>query len=128
MAAPVVLHVIPKLATGGAERMLATLVTARRSERLEPVAVEMTPGGEIGAAGIPVHHLGTHSYLHGPLAVARLTRLIRRLQPAAIQSWLYYADLASLWALEASGRRADTRLYWGIRCSDMDQSRYSFAL
>lgn len=132
MAAPVVLHVIPKLATGGAERMLATLVTAPRPESLAPVVVEMIPGGEIGtsirAAGIPVHQLGMHSAMSAPLVVGRLAALIRRLQPVAIQSWLYYADLASLWALEASGRRSSTRLYWGIRCSDMDQSRYSFAL
>ena len=58
----------------------------------------------------------------------RLRGLIRQVQPIAIQSWLYYADLASLWALELSGRRATTRLYWGIRSTDMDPNRYRRAL
>ena len=132
MAPPVVLHVIPKLATGGAERALATLVTADRQEPVAPVVVELVGGGEVGipirAAGIPVHELGIQGPIHVPVAVASLAALIRRLRPVAVQSWLYYADLASLWALDLSGRRSATRLYWGVRCSDMDQSHYSTAL
>jgi glycosyltransferase involved in cell wall biosynthesis len=132
MKPSVVLHVIPKLATGGAERMLAALVTAKRSEPIEPVVVELTDGGEVGieirAAGISVHSLGMSSVLHVPAAIARLGRLVCQIRPVAVQSWLYYADLVSLWALERSGYRQMSRLYWGVRCSDMDQSRYSFAL
>lgn len=132
MGQPVVLHVIPHLATGGAERMLAALVTAKRSEDVAPVVVEMMDGGEIGipirAAGVPVHQLGISSAVHVPMGIGRLTGLIRRIRPVAIQSWLYYADLTSLCALEASGCRSSTRLYWGVRCSDMDLRRYSFAL
>jgi glycosyltransferase involved in cell wall biosynthesis len=37
---------------------------------------------------------------------------------------MYYADLFALWALERSGRRGTTRLYWGVRCSDMEIGRY----
>lgn len=132
MSAPVVLHVIPSLATGGAERMLAALVTAKRRDSVAPIVVEMMDGGEVAisirAAGVPVYTLGIRSPMHVPAAIGRLTGLIRRLSPVAVQSWLYYADLASLWALEASCRRATTRLYWGIRCSDMDLQQYSFAL
>ena len=132
MAPPVVLHVIPKLATGGAERALATLVTAAHTEPVASVVVELMRGGEVGtdirATGIPVHELGIESPIHVPAAVGRLAVLIRRLRPVAVQSWLYYADLASLWALDLSGRRQSTRLYWGVRCSDMEQSHYSTAL
>ncbi len=132
MAPPVVLHVIPKLATGGAERALATLVTATHTEPVASVVVELMRGGEVGtdirATGIPVHELGIEDPIHVPVAVGRLSVLIRRLRPVAVQSWLYYADLASLWALDLSGRRQSTRLYWGVRCSDMKQSQYSQAL
>jgi glycosyltransferase involved in cell wall biosynthesis len=132
MGAPTILHVIPGLPTGGAERMLASLVTAQRADAMTPVVVDMIGGGELAApiraAGIPVHDLGLKRPLDMPAALLRLTRLIRHVAPTAIQSWLYYADLLSLWALERSGRRGMTRLYWGVRCSDMDQRQYSRAL
>ena len=76
--------------------------------------------GFFGAAAV-VQEAGTNDVL------ASLVTLGLRV-PAAIQSWLYYADLISLWALEISGRRATTRLYWGVRCSDMDQSKYQRGL
>jgi glycosyltransferase involved in cell wall biosynthesis len=62
------------------------------------------------------------------LATLRLAALIRKTQPTTIQSWLYYADLLSLWALRISGRSSGTPLYWGVRCSDMDQSQYRLSL
>jgi glycosyltransferase involved in cell wall biosynthesis len=131
-AAPLVLHVIAGLGVGGAERMLAALVTAQRAATHPQIVADLLADGalaaDIRASGIKVRELR----LTGPLAVPRvviaLARLIRETKPAAVQSWMYYADLLSLWALERSGRRAETRLYWGVRCSDIDQSRYGAAL
>ena len=37
---------------------------------------------------------------------------------------MYHADLAALVALWLSGRRRNTKIFWGVRCSDMDQARY----
>jgi glycosyltransferase involved in cell wall biosynthesis len=133
MAGPTILHVIPSLHTGGAEHMLAALVSADRRGRLISSEVAVLIGGgelaaPIRAAGVPVHELGMAHAAQLPAALARLVALIRRTKPVAIQSWLYYADALSLWALALSGRRAATRLYWGVRCSDMDQSKYSRAL
>ena len=112
--------------------MLASLVTAKRTAAMEPIVVDMIGGGDLAApiraAGITVHDLGLKRSLDMPAALLRLTRLIRQLEPTAIQSWLYYAVLLSLWALERSGRRDVTRLYWGVRCSDMDQRQYGWAL
>lgn len=133
---PTVLHVIPGLYTGGAEHALAALLTANRKEPFSQIVVDLLGGTArdsaltetIRAAGIPVHQFGGRSTLDFPLIVFRLCRLIRRTRPMAIQSWLYYADIASLWALELSGQRSETRLYWGIRNSDMDQSHYRRAL
>jgi hypothetical protein len=59
-----------------------------------------------------------------PVAVFRIASLIRKLSLLAIQSWLYYGDLIATAALYLSGRRHQTRLYWGGRCSDISQ-RYS---
>jgi glycosyltransferase involved in cell wall biosynthesis len=130
--APLVLHVIAGLGIGGAERMLAALVTAPRAAPYRQIVVDLIGAGalapEIRAAGVEVRELGLAGPLSVPRVVSGLARIIRETQPAAIQSWMYYADLFSLWALERSGRRKATRLYWGIRCSDMDQSRYGAAL
>lgn len=133
MAAPTILHVIPSLSTGGAERMLAALVSAKRRERPVNSEVAVLRGGGdleplVRAAGVAVHDLGMAHWAQFPTALLRLIALIRRTKPVAIQSWLYYADLLSLWAVEGSGRRAATQLYWGVRCSDMDQSQYRRSL
>jgi glycosyltransferase involved in cell wall biosynthesis len=130
-----VLHVIPSLRTGGSENQLAALVTARRKQPLSQIVVSLLSGPEgdspltktIRAAGIPVHQLGGRSPLDLPKILFRLRGLIRRVRPTAIQGWLYYGDIASLWALEMSAHRATTPLYWGIRCSNMNQSYYRLA-
>jgi glycosyltransferase involved in cell wall biosynthesis len=132
MNSPTVLHVIPGLGGGGAEHMLSRLVTAKRAETFTPVVADLLGGGELAAAiratGVPVHELGLRNWATLPGALFGLAALIRRLRPAAIQSWLYYADLLALWSLELSGLRQSTRLYWGVRCSDMDLRLYGRTL
>lgn len=124
MKPPLVLHVIPGLGTGGAEQMLASLTTSERKTPFAQAVVDLMGGGVLGhkirAAGIPVYELGMRTPAHMPVALLRLVHLIRLLCPVAVQSWLYYADLMSLWALALSGRRSSTRLYWGIRCSELN--------
>ena len=58
-------------------------------------------------------------------ALMRLIQAIRTKRPDVVHSWLYHADLLTTVALTLSGRRASTRLVWGIRCSDMDMRRYA---
>jgi glycosyltransferase involved in cell wall biosynthesis len=131
-----VMHVIPGLQVGGAERTLAALVTAFREQPVPQVVVDLMGGTNSGAAladairiaGVPVYQLGGQRLSDLPFVLTRLALLIRRLRPVAIQGWLYYADLTALWALELSGRRKMTRLYWGIRSSDMDHNQYRRAL
>lgn len=131
-AAPLVLHVIAGLGIGGAERVLASLATAPRVTPHRQIVVDLMAGGalapEIRAAGVEVRELGLAGLFSVPRVVSALARTVRETTPAAVQSWMYYADLIALWALERSGRRRETRLYWGVRCSDMDQSRYGPAL
>jgi glycosyltransferase involved in cell wall biosynthesis len=133
---PTVLHVIPGLSTGGAEHALTALVTAKRQQPFSQIVVDLLGKGPdddelvkaIRTSGVQVHQFGGKTALDLPVILFRLRGLIRQVRPIAIQSWLYYADLASLWALELSGQRATTRLYWGIRSSDMKQSHYRRAL
>jgi glycosyltransferase involved in cell wall biosynthesis len=131
-AAPLVLHVIAGLGVGGAERMLASLVRAARKAPHTQVVADLIGAGaladDIRAAGVEVREFGLAGAFSVPRVVLALARLVRETKPVAVQSWMYYGDLLALWALERSGLRKQTRLYWGVRCSDMDQSRYGPSL
>ncbi|MDH3233772.1 MAG: glycosyltransferase [Alphaproteobacteria bacterium] len=128
---PKVLHVIPGLGLGGAEAMLTNIATAP-GRRTEPIVVDLLRGGanadRLRAANIPLHELGVRGPTSFLFALRRLARLIDDLQPDVVQGWMYYGDLAAALALGRSGRRDTTRLYWGVRCSDMDLSNYGLAL
>ncbi len=123
------MHVIPGLGTGGAENMLAALVTAKRERPFDQAVVNLLSGGAVAetvrAAGIPIFDLGINHAATFWLGARRLARLIDERRPSTIQSWLYYGDLISYWALRLSGHRSTTRLYWGIRCSE---GEYGLAL
>lgn len=125
-----VLHVITGLGVGGAENMLASLLLD--GAETDAHVVSLIPGGAVAerllAAGIPVSDMGMRRNRLGPPGIFRLARLIREMRPDVIQGWMYHADLAATMALTLSGRRQDTVLAWGVRCSDMDTRKYSWKL
>ncbi|MCC6468878.1 MAG: glycosyltransferase [Alphaproteobacteria bacterium] len=122
-----VLHVIAGLETGGAETMLAALVTAK-PPALEQSVVAMVPGGaqaeRIAAAGIALGDLGMRRGRPDPRAILRLARAIRAARPEVVQSWMYHADLAATLALPLSGLKRQVRHAWNLRCSDMADRDY----
>jgi glycosyltransferase involved in cell wall biosynthesis len=124
-----VLHVIAGLETGGAETMLAALVSAKPAGLAQSV-VAMIPGGaqaeRIAAAGIPIADLGMRRGQPNPLALLRLARLIRAARPRVLQSWMYHADLAATLALPLSGLGRQVRHAWNLRCSDMAGQDYGW--
>lgn len=129
---PAVLHVITSLGLGGAENALTTLLTRTALGHATVGVVSLVPGGanadRLRAAAIPTSDLGMRPGCPDPRAISHLARLIRARQPAIVQSWMYHADLLALAATSLSGRRNRPRLVWGVRCSDMDVSRYGPAL
>lgn len=127
-----VLHVITGLDTGGAERMLANLCIAQHRDGASPVVVSLSPGGSqrdrLQAAGVTVEDLGLRRGIPNPMGLFRLAGIIRRQKPSVLQSWMYHADLVALLSLWLSGQRKTTRLYWGVRCSDVDLGAYPVSL
>lgn len=119
------LHVITGLGTGGAEGMLARLLSA--PSQFRPVVVSMTGDGTLGevlrAQGIELIDLGMRRGFPTPGALWRLTRLIRRVRPAVVQTWLYHADLLGLVATRLV---SSCPVVWNLRCSDMDLSQYGW--
>ncbi len=87
----------------------------------------ISPGplsNEIKAAGINVESLDCSQIGHVPLAVWRLAKIIRRVKPDIVQTWLYHADMIGTLA---SFVRPQCRLVWNIRCSDLtDEKRLSW--
>lgn len=124
-----VLHVVPSLGVGGAEQQLTLLTTAARGDPLRQRVVYFLDrdemAGRIRSAGVPVDRIAIGAAWQAPFALVALARTIRRHRPRAIQSWLYYGDLLAAGALALSGRRGETRLYWGVRCSDIALADYS---
>ena len=127
-----VLHLITGLQTGGAERMLANLAIAQQRAGGAPVVVALCPGGSqydrLSAAGVRTVTLGMRRGVPSLPGLIALARLLRREAPDVVQGWMYHADLYALLGLWLSGRRRRTRLYWGLRCSEMDFRRYGLLL
>jgi UDP-N-acetylmuramoyl-tripeptide--D-alanyl-D-alanine ligase len=119
-----VMHIITDLGCGGAERMLARLVLAdRNAESPRHVVVSLMDGGiyllELQTAGIECHGLGLNRFHQFPGALLRLVRLMRKLRPDVVMTWLYHADFLGTIAAIASGLGTD-RLVWNLRCSAID--------
>ena len=127
-----VMHVITDLDVGGAERMLVSYLTAPRKVPLDCFVVSLLSGGYFATwlrkSGLRVDEMKMGRAIENMLSLFRIAATIRREKPDIIQSWMYHADLVSTLALLLSGRIRKTRLYWGVRCSDMDTSRYRITL
>lgn len=121
-----IVHLITSLATGGAETMLARLMEGRQDRRFVHHVVAIGSGGapaeRIRAAGVPVTLIELDPRRPNPFKLLRLWWVLRQLRPDLLQSWLYHADLLASCLRPWVGR---PRLVWGLRCSDMDLSRYA---
>jgi glycosyltransferase involved in cell wall biosynthesis len=117
-----VVHVISGLEVGGAEIMLANLVSRSNPKRFRHVVVSLTTLGEIGpqieAAGIRVEALGLARGRGLNLGgFFRLVRLLRRERPDLVQTWLYHGDLVG--TVAALLARVP-RIVWDVQCSSLE--------
>lgn len=114
-----VLHLIPALAGGGAERFLRNLVRAMHGSRWRSVVVVIRVGEHQGLAdelrgyGCTVHDLNEPALLN--LRVWQgVWRLIREEQPDVVQTWMHHADFIGGVAAWMAGVR---KVVWGVRAS-----------
>ena len=126
------MHIITGLNIGGAETQLINLVIARRRagalDRVVSLVSEGSMAGQLKEAGVPLYDLGMTRGWPTPSGLIKLMFLIRRYRPHIVQSWMYHADLISTVALRVSGRWGQTRLIWGLRCSNMNLADYGRSL
>ena len=90
-----ILHVIPSLEGGGAERQLAMLATEQKRRGWDVHIALRRPGVyylQLCEAGVRIHVLGDLPKAH-PLLFLRLALLVRKVRPTLIQSWLAQMDI-----------------------------------
>jgi glycosyltransferase involved in cell wall biosynthesis len=111
-------HVIPALATGGAQAMLAKLLEAGVGGP-DQLVVALRPGGgawpRVAATGVELHDLGLRPGEISPMALGRLSVLLRRWRPDLVHGWMYHGNLAALLGAGLGARRA--AVLWNIRHS-----------
>lgn len=122
-----IVHLITGLGSGGAEHMLFKLVTNMDSTKFTNIVVSLSDkgfwGDRITGAGIQLHCLGLKNFQNMPLAILKLLKLIDKLKPDILQTWLYHADFFGTLA----GYIVDIPItIWNIRCSRLDSANYSF--
>lgn len=87
-----VLFIITGISTGGAETMLLKLLERLDRNRFALHVISLTTPGEIGpritALGIPVEAMDMKPGLPNPLGFLRLMRMIRRVKPDVVHTWL----------------------------------------
>ncbi len=126
------IFVTTDLRTGGAENMLAQLVTAKPRLADAIIVVSLLPPNaycdRLHAAGIRTVEFNFATAWGALSGLVRLARLIAVERPDIVQGWMYHGDLAALLALAMSGRRRRTALIWSIRCSALELTRYGLVL
>ena len=125
---PRILHIIPTLVRGGAEKQLALLAAGLPKDQFDVHVAVLTHTGPLEAnlreAGIPVTVIGKR-WKVDPFAFSRLKRLIRRLKPDVVHTWLFAANSYGRQAALAAGVK---HIVAGERCVDPWKTGLHFAI
>lgn len=120
-----VTHIINGLERGGAENVLARLVSKLDRQVVENRVISLTGHGPIGNelvdAGVPVSALEFPRNLSGAAQYGRqygrLVKVIRDGAPDIVQTWLYHSDLIGGSAARLAGCPT---VIWNLRQSNVD--------
>lgn len=119
-----VAHIIIGLNVGGAELMLKRLIihSTQQSSEFEHSVVSLTDLGVIGPQlqqkGVNVYQLGMGSIQSVPKTFYKLQKLLKKIQPDVVQTWMYHADFLGGLAAKSIGVK---NIIWGIRTTDVSQ-------
>lgn len=117
-----IVHIIMSLNIGGAELMLKRLVLhSHQREQFQHIVITLTDlgimGPELQNRGITVHSLGMKSLPTLPLTFLKLQRLLKKIQPDVVQTWMYHSDLLGGLAAKSLGVK---KIVWGIRNTELN--------
>lgn len=114
-----ILEIIPTLDRAGAEKQLLLLAAGLPRDEFDVHVCVLTRLGPLWpdyqAAGIPVTVVGK-PWKFDPLALVRLTRLVRRLKPDLVHTWIFAANAYGRVAARLAGVAC---VVAGERCVDL---------
>ena len=128
------LHIIPTLDRSGAEKQLTLLAGGLPRDEFDVHVCALTRSGpyeeQLREAKVPVTVVGK-KLKFDPAALWKLARLVRRLKPDVVHTWMFtanaYGRIAARWAgvpaAVASERNVDRWKNWGHRWIDRRLSR-----
>ncbi|MBW8305998.1 MAG: glycosyltransferase [Thiobacillus sp.] len=123
-----IVFIITGLSTGGAEMMLLKVLERLDRQRFAPHVISLTTLGElaprIAALGVPLDAVGMKPGLPSPSGFFRLVRLLKRLNPDVVHTWMYHADLLGGLAARLAGVSS---IGWCIRNSNLDKDKTKFS-
>lgn len=123
-----VLHIIPTLDRGGAEKQLALLAAGLPRDEFDVHICALTRGGPLSAEleqhGVPITVIGKR-WKADPLAFWKLYRHIARLRPDLVHTWLFAANAYGRAAARIGGVR---HIVASERCADPWKSAYQLTI
>ena len=111
-----IVHIITGLSTGGAEMMLYKLLSRINDDEFESEVISLTDDGPIAdkirMLGVPVHAIRMKWGKPHPIALIKLSLLLRQQKPDLVQTWMYHSDLIGGLAAKLAG---GIKIFWNIR-------------
>ena len=101
-----ILHCIPSMGGGGAERQLAYLAPHQQRNGLDVHVALLTGGPHLATlidGGVTVHHVASRGN-YDALVALRLLRITRRVRPDVVQTWMTQMDVFGGVAASIAGR------------------------
>lgn len=119
-----IVHIIIGLGVGGAELMLKRLIlNSSQKNQFEHVVISLTDLGVVGhelqSKGIIVHSLGMKSPLSIPKIFLYIRKLLKKIEPDVVQTWMYHADFLGGLAAKSLGIK---KVIWNVRNTHLDSS------
>jgi glycosyltransferase involved in cell wall biosynthesis len=118
-APKIIAHLIVGLNDGGAEAALFRLCVGDSLHK--HIVISMMDEGKYGVkleqAGVKVYCLGMPRGRIRLLGVFDLCRILRRVQPDVLQTWMYHADLLGTLVARVSGVK---KLCWGLHHANLN--------
>lgn len=118
-------HIITSLDKGGAEGVLVRLLSIKKSDE-KSIVITMKPDGywakTLRLNGIMVYELNFFTIRNSLRSIWLCRRLLKRLQPKLIVSWLYHADLLTfiMWLMFVR-----TPIIWNLRQTNLHPQKSS---
>tara|TARA_B100001059_G_scaffold235416_1_gene280960 strand:+ start:39376 stop:40506 length:1131 start_codon:yes stop_codon:yes gene_type:complete len=117
-----VLHVITGLIQGGAERALYNLIMNSKNE-CKHIVISLTDEGYFGSLlernGIECFYLKMPRRRLRILSLFKMYKLIKKINPNIVQTWMYHADLIGGLISYFAGIQ---KIYWGVHNFNLDKN------